>query len=173
MKINFPILYITTILVAGWGAVTDLRFGKIYNRLTMPSILVGIFLNLILNGINGLFNSLLGIILGMTCILFWILGMLKAGDVKLYMAIGALGGWKFCGYTIISSILVGGIVAFIVMIVRKDGFALLRRIWIYLLNLFYTRRFYPYQPEEKSAYFSFGGCIFAGVLISVWYLCFS
>ena len=171
MATHFPALYLAAVLVAGWGAVTDLHHHKIYNKLTMPTIWLGILLNLLFYGISGCKSSLLGILLGMACILFWMSGVLKAGDVKLYMAVGALAGGRFCGYTIMFSVLIGGAVAVVLMMVRKSGRAYGRRLWIYLMHLIYTRQFHRYTPEEQNAYFSFGCCIFAGTLAALWKLC--
>lgn len=172
MEVQVLVSYLAAILAAGIGAFTDFKFHKIYNKLTMPAMILGFVLNLFLGGIGGLLNSLLGWCLGMTFAIAWLLGVVKAGDVKLYMAIGALAGWKFCGYTMVCSVLIGGAAGFLVMLVRKDGRAALKRLKIYGQNLFYTKAFHRYQPEEEHAYFSYGGCILAGTLIAAWYLMF-
>ena len=138
----------------------------------MPGILLGICLNMILGGLSGLKDSLLGLVLGMTFLIFWMLGMLKAGDVKLYMAVGAIGGWRFCGYTMIFSILIGGVAAACLMVIRKDGREAWFRLKTYMLNLFYTKRFSVYKPESQNAYFSFGCCILAGTAAAIWYMAF-
>ena len=96
--------------------------------------------------------------------------MLKAGDVKLYMALGAFGGWKFCACTMIMSVLAGGAAASVLMVVRKTGRTAFRRLKLYVINLIYTKQFRPYQPEDQNSYFSFGCCILAGALVSTWYL---
>ncbi len=166
------VLYLTAVLAAACGAATDLTRHKIYNKLTISVMWAGIFMNLFFFGIGGLKNSLLGLGLGSLCILLWILGMLKAGDVKLYMAVGAAAGWKFCGYTVVFSILIGGVCAAGQMVWKKSGRASLRRVGVYLTNLLYTRQFHCYRPESQDAYFSFGSCIFAGTLAAVWLLCF-
>ncbi len=36
----------------------------------------------------------------------------------------------------------------------------------YFTNMFYTRRFYMYQPQDAASYFSFGCCILAGTVIA-------
>lgn len=164
------ILYLTAVLIAACGAATDLTRHKIYNKLTIPAMWAGIFMNLIFFGTGGLKNSLSGLGLGSLCMLFWILGMLKAGDVKLYMAVGAITGWKFCGYTIIYSILIGGVCAAGQMVLKKSGGASFRRVGIYLTNLLYTKQFHCYRPENQDGYFSFGCCIFVGTLAAFWWL---
>lgn len=166
------VLYLAAVITAGYGAFTDLKSHKIYNKLTMPVIASGLLLNIILGGIHGLGDSLLGLFLGFSFLFLWLLGMLKAGDVKLYMAVGALAGWRFCGYTMIYSILLGGAAALGLMVRRKSGCASLYRVKIYLSNLIYSRQFRRYEPEESSGYFSFGCCIFAGTLFAVWKLYF-
>lgn len=169
MEIRIPVLYLAAVLAAGYGAFTDIKDHKIYNKLTLLLIPAGFLTNLLLYGISGLKNSLGGFLLGISFVLFWLMGMLKAGDIKLYMAIGALAGWRFCGTVLVASIFVGGIASVCVMMVRKSGKASLKRLGIYLVNLFYTRQFHMYQPEEENAYFSFGCCIFAGTLVAVFY----
>ena len=169
IEINSPVWYTVAVLIAGCGACTDLKYHKIYNKLTMPSILTGMICHLIF---GGLLSSLLGILLGFSAVVFCWMGMLKAGDVKLYMAAGALAGWEFCGYTIVFSILLGGAAATVLMVSRRTGRASLKRVKRYLIHLLYTRQFCPYQPEEESAYFSFGCSIFAGTLAAFWYLLF-
>lgn len=164
------ILQLSAVLLTGYGAFTDLRYHKIYNKQTMSGIVMGLLLHMILGGTEGVMDSLLGLLLGSSFILIWILGMLKAGDVKLYMAIGALAGWRFCGYTMIYSILFGGVAAAFVMICRKSGKESFVRVKTYLMNLIYMKQLQRYRPEEEGAYFSFGGCIFVGTLITMWYL---
>ena len=85
-------LYIAATAVAAWGGITDLKCRKIYNKLTLPAAAAGIGLNGALAGIWGLKNSLLGLALGTSFMALWLMGTLKAGDVKLYMAVGALAG---------------------------------------------------------------------------------
>lgn len=173
MSVQEGMLCLTANLVAFSAAVTDKREHKIYNKLTLPSILLGLLLNLLFFGLSGLGNSLSGFAVGIGFSVFWLLGMLKAGDIKLYMALGALCGWRFCVAAMIASVIVGGAAAVVLLFVRKTWRVTFRRLKLYLLNLYYSRSFQTYQPEEESAYFSFGCCIFAGALISTWYCYFS
>lgn len=172
MKAEFSdmLLYLAAVLAAGFGGYTDLKNHKIYNKLTMPAILCGLVCNLMLGGLNGLLGSLLGILSGAMFAVLWLMGMLKAGDIKLYMAVGALAGWRFCGYTMIFSVLIGGAAAALLMVIRKTGRLSFNRLKEYLRNLLYIKQFYTYQPDEQSAYFSFGCCIFIGTLAAVWYM---
>lgn len=166
MEIAYIILKGAAVAVAAAASFTDLKTRKIPNKLTFSAMLAGLVLNLVLFGFKGLTGSFLGILMGFAAFIFFAIGALKAGDVKLYMAIGAYTGWRFCGYAIVYSILVGGVAAFIFMLMRKSGRTALKNLKNYFVNMFYTRRFYMYQPQEASSYFSFGCCILVGVIVT-------
>lgn len=84
------ILYFAVCLTLKFGG------GEISDKAILPVIFGGIGLNFWTYKLNGLINSVLGISLGFSLIIFWILKVIRLDTVKLYMAIGAMGGWKFC-----------------------------------------------------------------------------
>lgn len=150
------------VILACVGGGVDLKIHKIPNKLTVPGMLSGIVLNCVLGGIGSGVNSLAGIGVGFLAFVLFAIGGLKAGDVKLYMAVGAFGGWRFSLETMITSILIGGLAAFLVMLMRKSGWKAFNNLWTYLINMIYIRKFYMYQAENESSYFSFGCCIALG-----------
>ncbi len=80
-------------------AYTDGRQGKIYNKFTFPAMLLGLGLHFMFGGLEGLKWAGLGWAVGMG--IQWVpfmLGLARAGDVKLLAAVGALKGWAFCGF---------------------------------------------------------------------------
>lgn len=166
MEIAYIILKGAAVAVAAAASITDLKTRKIPNKLTFSAMLAGLACNLVLFGFKGLIGSFLGILMGFAAFIFFAIGALKAGDVKLYMAIGAFTGWRFCGYAIVYSILVGGVAAFIFMLLRKSGRTALKNLKNYFVNMFYTHHFYMYQSQDTSSYFSFGCCILVGLVIT-------
>ena len=104
--------------------VSDWKQGKIFNKVTFPSMAAGLLLSGVFGTINGLgalgfYWALLGWAVGMG--IQWVpfmLGFAKAGDVKLLAAVGALKGWAFC----ISGFLYGAVAfALLVPFLAKKG----------------------------------------------------
>lgn len=171
-------------IAATAGAWTDFKTHKIPNRLTVTCFGVGIILRLVIGicmGITAgsgwqivlttgriLADGAAGFAIGCLGLLLWFLGALKAGDVKLYMALGVIGGWRFCLNTEILSILIGGAAAFFVMIFRKNGREALKRLWLYGKGLLLTRTYRKYEGTSSS-YFCFGCFIAAGAWAALLY----
>jgi len=81
------------IAVALLACVTDLLEQRIYNVLTFPALLVGVMMH-VAGGVwwDGLAGAAA---IGAPYFLLFAFNVMKAGDVKLLMALGALGGWRF------------------------------------------------------------------------------
>lgn len=159
----FQIAATVAACAGGW---LDFRTHKIPNWLTVPCMAAGLFLQTAAGGWNGFFQGLGGWAVGSVFIFLWLAGGLKAGDVKLYMAVGALGGWKFCLNTEIYSMIFGGAASLVLLIWRKRRLTQMKRLWLYVMNLLMTRNFVPYHGGEKS-YFCFGWLIGAGALAAM------
>ena len=112
------------VFLLGVALYTDLRFGKIYNKLTIPCMALGLILNLAANGLLGLLHSLAGI--GLVLILFLMFAPVAGiggGDIKLMMAVGALMGFPFTLTlsdnpflrAILLSAIIGGVLALLAM----------------------------------------------------------
>lgn len=155
---------ILAVATAAAGAWTDFTRHKIFNKLTVPALITGLILNLLLGGSAGMIGSLGGIFAGCLTAVFWLAGALKAGDVKLFMAVGALGKTRFSIETVVISILAGGVIALLLMLKNKDGRRSFGNLWNWGKMIVFTKSFQMYQPDSRSSYFCFGGCIAAGAL---------
>ena len=89
--INYVILSVAII-----AAMTDLFSGKIYNWLTVPTALGGFLAAGMCFGWTGIGQAFLGFIAGFV-LYGWMFGLrfVGAGDVKLLMALGAWGGFRY------------------------------------------------------------------------------
>lgn len=99
---------------------TDLRYGKIYNKITMPCIAIGVALSTIGGGSTGLLSSLaaVGLVLGVYILLASLAGI-GGGDIKLLMAVGALMGVHFVGWSMLMTAVIGGFMAVVLMARRR------------------------------------------------------
>jgi prepilin peptidase CpaA len=151
------------------AAYFDIKYKKIPNKLTLPAVLIGLTLNSITFGLSGTLDSLYGVLIGFALIALYGLGMLGAGDIKLFMAVGALLGWELGGVSIISSILVGGVAGAIVLIMRKNGVKRFTYLYRYLWLFAVTGQLRKYDSFDKDsdAYFSLGSCIAAGTILTM------
>jgi prepilin peptidase CpaA len=123
MTFSLPPLGVQAVLIAVVlaAAVYDVRYRRIPNWLSLAGVLIGVALNGFLDQERpGLFvSSLLGLAIafGVYFILYALRAM-GAGDVKLMAAVGAIVGWPdWLGVFIVTAIL-GGIMAFIVVVAR-------------------------------------------------------
>ena len=105
---------ILTGLIAG-AVYTDLRYGKIYNKLTIPCMALGVALNAA-RGLPGILDSLAGI--GLVLVLYLLFAPavgIGGGDAKLMMGVGALLGVKLLIWAMLFSAVIGGVLALAVM----------------------------------------------------------
>ncbi len=106
-------LIAASIALAIGAAYTDIRWGKVFNWMTVPFALLGLTLNTVGGGFDGLLLSLGGIGAGFA---LWLVSnflgrILGGGDIKLLMAFGALLGPVFMVYTFAIGAIVGGAAA--------------------------------------------------------------
>ncbi len=153
-------------LAAAWS---DLKYRRIPNKLTFSNMALGLLLNLCFFGFEGLLDSAAGTAAGFVTIAFYMAGMLGAGDVKLFMAVGALLGWRLVLTSILAAVLFGGSAAAVTLARRKNGRARFAHLYRYIWHTAATHRLAPYEKidGESDAYFSFGCCIAAGVLLVI------
>lgn len=115
-------------LAAGAG-YADWRNRRIPNWLTVPGLLVGIAVNGMSGGWNGMKTSLLGAGLGLLLLLpFVLLRSLGAGDWKLAGALGAFVGPGVLIDLLVGSIFVAGVMAFALVIYKRRVRETLRNI---------------------------------------------
>jgi prepilin peptidase CpaA len=102
------------------AAVYDVRYRRIPNWLSVGGVLLGFALNSFLWGWPGFRHSLIGFAVGFFSYLaLYMLRAMGAGDVKLMAAVGAIVGLpNWFGIFIVTAI-VGGIMALILVTVRK------------------------------------------------------
>jgi prepilin peptidase CpaA len=107
---TIPLVPLLLVLGAGCvAAFTDVRSFKIPNYITFPLLLAGIAFHAFLPTGQGVSYALLGMLAGFTSlILFYVLGGVGAGDVKLMAAIGTwIGPVPVTALFLVAAILMG------------------------------------------------------------------
>lgn len=173
MDLNAKVTAGLIALIAVTAAVTDIRSGKIYNWLTLPVLALAPIWHFAARGLPGLWSSLEGV--GITAAILIALALvagrgLGGGDLKLFVALGALGGHPWALWMLLFTALSGPIVAVPVMVRRRIVGYTLKNL---ALNM--ATRYAGGQREVSVARGSMGGklpygiCIALGALIAVFY----
>ena len=101
------------LVVAAWIDGKELR---VPNWLTVPMIGAGLLAMTAVHGWGGLTASLLGVLVGMMCLLpLYAIGGMGAGDVKMMMAMGAWLGARITWDAFYVSVIVGAIMALVMI----------------------------------------------------------
>jgi prepilin peptidase CpaA len=101
-----------TVAVLGVATFTDIRSRRIPNWLVLPFFGIGVVVSIWFHGWQGLGRSLAGAGLGLLLYgIFFLLGGMGAGDVKLCAAIGAWIGPSQLIIALVLTSLVGGVMA--------------------------------------------------------------
>lgn len=106
------LLSATLIGAGAWAVREDLLFHRISNRLNGWLLGVGLAIRTLDSGWSGLEQSLLGVLVGLACLLpFYVLRAMGAGDVKLLAATGALLGPFDVWIAALCTLLIGAVLA--------------------------------------------------------------
>lgn len=128
------IVYTFLILIYGFVvSYCDIKYNKIYNKLTISFFITGILVNCVVNGFSGLVFSITGTLVGLSLLLLpFILGWVGGGDVKYLASVGSLvGGWTII-YSTILGLIFSGIAAVVYLIIHKNLKRLLIEIAVVL-----------------------------------------
>lgn len=151
----------------GTALYTDLSVGRIYNKLTVPCMILGLALNSVKSGLPGFLGSLVG--MGLILLLFLALSPLVrigGGGVKLMMAVGSLMGVQFGIRAMFFSAVVGGLLTLVVMARRRALLATMRDVAVGLCSNAAFRP--PIEPSAGRARvrFRYSPAIVLGVLLA-------
>jgi prepilin peptidase CpaA len=104
----WPVLVVMTI-----ATLSDLRRQRIPNWLVFPFVAAGLIVSAVVEGWRGFEQSILGILLGAVLMgVFYVLGGMGMGDVKLCAGVGAWVGPQQLVFALAFMGLAGGLMAF-------------------------------------------------------------
>jgi prepilin peptidase CpaA len=118
------------LICASMSAVYDVRSRRIPNLITLPCIVFGLLLHVVVGGWRELATAAAGgLICGLIFFVFYLAGGMGAGDVKLITAAGCLGGFSEIGHLLLLTALAGGVMAIAVALYRRQLVQTCRNIY--------------------------------------------
>jgi prepilin peptidase CpaA len=147
------------------ASVSDIRFLKIPNWLTFSTIAVGIFYFGLVRGLEGLAFSIGGTLTGFALLIIpYFIGTTGAGDVKLMGAVGSFLGAHGIFVVFISSCILGGAYAFLLLASKGLLLSTFRRYGKILWCFIATQKliYIPPPPKEKALKIRFALAITLG-----------
>ncbi len=125
------VISVSAMALAGWAGWIDWRSRKIPNRLTVPALLVGVFLRGALGGWPGAKVALEGAGISLGLLLpFVVMRGLGAGDWKLMGALGAFLGPQRMIVVLLGSVLIAGLMSVVEIVRQGKVRETLSNLWV-------------------------------------------
>lgn len=165
-KIAFHAASLVLFVMLAVCSYTDWKYRRIYNKVTLPSLVLGLGLAAITNFPAGLQNAALACAVGFGLFfVLFIFGMMGGGDVKLVAAIGALTGFPLLWDALFLGILAGGLYALAVSVRHGQLGKILKNVFWFLWGLVLWRKMV--QPDSAAAVkIPYGLCLAAGTAVA-------
>ena len=151
----------------------DARQHRIPNWLNVSGLLVGILLHLFTYQLDGFLNSVIGALVGGgILLLLYIFKAIGAGDVKLFVAIGAITGVLFTLYSIMYSIIFAGIIGLFILLFTRTIFINMLLAVIHIKESIQKRSLTPLEEFKRnvSNRFPFIYAVIPGVATAYYYI---
>ncbi len=150
---NWHVKVVCIVLIV--AAYIDGKELRVPNWITFPMVAAGLIFNIWTGGWEGLGIGVLGMIVGLACLLpLYAVGGMGAGDVKLMAGVGAWLGVKTTFYAFCVSTVVGAVMAVAMVLYRKSfqkhyaNFLMILTEWMQIKN---PRELSNIAAERKSS----------------------
>lgn len=155
------------IVVLTVAAISDVRYRKVRNWLTVPAMVVGLLLAVFhANGQLGAVDSLKGLGIMLLLGLFaWVIRVFGAGDAKLLAVVGSFVGGSAVGGVLMSIAVTGGVMAMAVVFKRHGVIGGLKRIVCGFATMWVSKSVTAGVIDEKAESVPYSLAIAVGTLI--------
>lgn len=156
------------LVLTGIAAITDLRFGKIYNWITYPGIVLGVLVSSFEPGGIGWEDSLIGLFgCGLLMVLAFLLFDVSGGDVKLVAMMASWLGWRSGLAALLWTCILGAALALMLLVWRMGLITLIRMMARQIWGLIRLGQWLPVSEAEQrelKAPLMLGPAAFLGVV---------
>jgi prepilin peptidase CpaA len=149
------------VLCAYW----DVRYRRIPNWATLPGTALGLGVNGLFLGWQGMKASGLGLLVGFgALVVLFVLGWMGGGDVKLMAAVGALKGYPFVVSALFYSLIVGVVIGVALLIWNRKALRTFKSLFFVISSR--VTKLVPKQniDREQAQKIPFGLAIVLGTL---------
>ncbi|MDO4616389.1 MAG: prepilin peptidase [Lachnospiraceae bacterium] len=156
------------IVAFGFGAMLqDLLRSRISNRYLITGWLAGATAAFLSPSPEGILRFMGGALLPIVLLfLLFRFRMIGAGDIKLLSALGGMVGIQASLWLLVSSFLIGGLLAVGILTVNRSWFRRFRFFYRYVQNYRTTGIRIPYRPEKHGGeHLHFAVPVFAALLL--------
>lgn len=148
------------------AVITDLRFGKISNRLILTGIGVALIRRLLQEGCVGLLTGVIQISFPVIILyLFFLIGALGAGDIKLFSLVGGFVNFRELVTCIMAAFVLGAVWALVKLLISRRLFCCIRSGSKYLWSVMGGDREGYRKTSENTIPFSV--VILGGLIVAV------
>lgn len=118
--IIYVFFHLFPVAIAGTAMIMDIRTAKVDNGWILFSMLVGLFICIWQKGIAGICFFIMGSVMPLILIILFAFGMIGAGDIKLFCALGGVIGSRAVMECIFVSFLTGAGISVVLLIINHN-----------------------------------------------------
>jgi len=161
---------IALLLVLAVAVIHDLWERRIPNYLIVAGLLIALGLSMAGGAAGGLGDCLAGLVLGMALFFpFFALGLVGAGDVKLFGVVGSFVGWEALLMVWFYTLVTGGVLGVVSVLVGRSSPLFFENMKLAFISLIYrvegTAMSLKDMASRTSAKIPYAVAIAAGALI--------
>ena len=148
---QYDFLKLFPVAVAGVSVIMDIRTAKVDNGWIRFSMFMGMFICVWQKGIAGLGYFVMGSVTPLFLIILFVFGMMGAGDIKLFCALGGILGPGAVLKCIFSSFIAGACIAAVLLIIHRNFCERILYFIRYAETTVTTGKITPYRKGNISA----------------------
>ena len=148
--------------------ITDIKQRKIKNYQVIIFLILGLIINISTLNFKTVLMGILTMLIPLVLLPLFAVRMIGAGDIKALCTAGMIMGFDYGVEIMAYSFICAGIIAVILMLVRKNGVKRFKKFFSYISISFLSKKFTRYEiSDDVNKYF-----LFSYGLVSGWAVVF-